>query len=79
METRSAFLQGRQPRTLRFPDFPGFFDHCGGYNSTLGPTEEHLSNIVNLIINKQKPFFSRMEGAILGSQLSADHHHNVPG
>ncbi|KAK8936811.1 hypothetical protein KSP39_PZI011866 [Platanthera zijinensis] len=53
--------------------------HCNGYNGTLGPVESTLTGLVNDCIARQLPFFNRMEGAITGTHLSADHHHNVPG
>ena len=75
----SALLQTDLPLDEKFPDFPSIFQHCGGYNSTLGPSECHIGNIINYIVAQQQPFFNRLEGAITGLHLSADHHHNAPG
>jgi hypothetical protein len=34
--------------------------------------------IFNMIVQTQKPFYRRYEGSIIGTRLSADHHHNIP-
>ncbi|KAK8943037.1 hypothetical protein KSP39_PZI009342 [Platanthera zijinensis] len=81
MRSRDAALgQSTSPQEPTvFPDFPSFFQHCNGYNGTLGPVESTLTSLVNDCIARQLLFYKRMEGAITGTHLSADHHHNVPG
>ena len=50
-----------------------------GYNGTLGPSKGVAGTIFMFIVNQQKGFFNRYEGGLVGTHLSADHHHNVPG
>jgi hypothetical protein len=78
MQRQAAQMQTSMLQSTPFDDFPGIFQHCNGFNSTLGPSGTHVTDIFNHIIALNQQFFCRMEGAIIGSQLSTDHHHNVP-
>ena len=78
MQRWAAHVQSSQLQSTSFVDFPGIFQHCNGFNSTLGPSGTHVTDIINHIIALNQQLFCRMEGAITGSQLSGDHHHNVP-
>jgi hypothetical protein len=61
-----------------FPNFPLFFQHCKGFNNTLGPLHQQAVILFEIIANQQKVFIQRYEGGIVGTHLAADHHHNVP-
>src|SRR5450759_3657580 len=50
-----------------------------GYNGTLGPSKALVATVFEDIVNQQRQFFNRYEGGLVGTHLSADHHHNVPG
>jgi len=38
-----------------------------------------VARVFEFIVKQQKQFFNRYEGGLLGTHLSTDHHHNVPG
>jgi hypothetical protein len=61
-----------------FPDFPTFFRHCNGFNTTSGPSRQIAVSIFEAITSQQKKLFQRFEGDLVGSHLVTDHHHNVP-
>ena len=62
----------------KFSDFPWYFQHCKGYNGTLGPSRVQCSDVYPIVVTQQLSFFNRVQGGLVATHLSADHHHHVP-
>ena len=61
----------------KFDDFPRYFTHCEGYNTTHGPSHDMSTSIFSLLVNEQRGFWARYQGGVCGDVIAADHHHNT--
>jgi hypothetical protein len=62
----------------KFSDFPLYFQYCKGYNGTLGPSRVQCSDVYPIFVTQQLSYFNCVQGGLVATHLSADHHHHVP-
>ena len=60
----SQFVQNCSDTVPEFPPFPSFFQHCDGFNGSLGPCPQNCISIFCSIVQKQQVFFDRFQGAL---------------